>query len=218
MAPVAGELVTEELAYDGGRLVTVYVPPEPAQAVVFAADGGWHLSRLSEVIDGLGAASTMIVGVHGLSDDGGRLSEYVPGFDAERYAAHEAFFVDEVRRWVASRFDVSCPAERTAVWGASLGAELALSMGVRHPDIYGVVLAASPGAGYRPPKELSRPLPRAYLVAGRQEPFFLENAKRWADALEGAEADVALVEREGEHGGTFWFEEFPLMVAWAFGP
>ena len=39
MAPTAGELVTEALEYDGGRLVTVYVPSEPAEAIVFAADG-----------------------------------------------------------------------------------------------------------------------------------------------------------------------------------
>jgi hypothetical protein len=37
--PAAGELVTETLDYDGGRQVTVYVPPGPPRAVVFAGDG-----------------------------------------------------------------------------------------------------------------------------------------------------------------------------------
>ena len=37
--PAAGELVTERLDYDGGRQVTVYVPPDPPRAVVFADDG-----------------------------------------------------------------------------------------------------------------------------------------------------------------------------------
>src|ERR1700751_1981847 len=37
--PIAGELVTETLDYDGGRQVTVYVPPDPPQAVVFTGDG-----------------------------------------------------------------------------------------------------------------------------------------------------------------------------------
>ena len=73
-----------------------------------------------------------------------------------------------------------------------------------------------PGAGYRPPDVLSSPLPRVYLVAGRQEQFFLDNAPRWADALRGADADVAMMQRDGEHGGVFWGEEFPLMLAWAF--
>ncbi len=46
-------------------------------------------------------------------------------------------------------------------------------------------------------------LPRAYLVAGLQEPFFLENATRWADALRDAGADVVIAERDGPHGGAF---------------
>jgi enterochelin esterase-like enzyme len=148
MSPIAGELVTEALDYDGGRSITVYVPPDPTEAIVFAADGSWHIARLSEVIDGASGPSTMIVGVHGLSDDEGRLKEYVPGFDADRFAAHEKFFVDDVRQWVASRFGIALPLERTGVWGASLGGELALAMGLRHPDVYGAVFAASPGGGF----------------------------------------------------------------------
>ena len=61
------------------------------------------------------------------------------------------------------------------------------------------------------------PIPRAYLVAGTLEPFFLENATRWAVALRDAGADVVMTERAGSHGGAFWREELPLMVAWAFG-
>jgi hypothetical protein len=48
-------------------------------------------------------------------------------------------------------------------------------------------------------------------------PFFLENARRWMDALRRAGADVVMNERSGSHGGAFWRDEFPLMVAWAFG-
>lgn len=217
MSPTAGDLVTETFDYDGGRQVTAYVPPEPPEAVVFAGDGGWHISRLGGVLDSADVPPTMIVGVHGLPDDDGRLKEYVPGFDENRSAAHEQFFVEDVRGWVQSRFGVALLAERTAVWGASLGGELALAMGLRHPDIYGAVLSASPGAGYRPPAVMPSPLPRVYLVAGTQEPFFLENASRWADALRDVRADVVMMEREGSHGGAFWGEEFPLMVAWAFG-
>lgn len=215
---IAGELVTEALEDDGCRSVTAYIPPDPVEAVVFAADGAWHTSRLSEAVDRVDGPSTMIIGVHGPPDDDGRLAAYVSGFDAARFAAHERFFVEEVPRWVTSRFGVAMPAERTAVWGASLGGELALAMGLRHPDVYGVVLSASPGAGYPPPEVLPSPLPRTYLVAGRQEPFFLGNARRWADALREADAEVVMIERDGEHGDAFWGEELPLMVDWAFGP
>src|SRR5205807_1732687 len=121
----------------------------------------------------------MIVGVHGMADDDGRLREYIPGFDESRFAAYERFFVEAVPRWVQTRFGVALPAGRTAVWGASLGGEFALAMGVRRPDTYGVVFSASPGAGYKPPALMPSSLPRVYLVAGTDEPFFLDNATRW---------------------------------------
>ena len=36
---VSGDFVSESLEFGGGRQVTVYVPPEPPEAVVFAGDG-----------------------------------------------------------------------------------------------------------------------------------------------------------------------------------
>jgi pimeloyl-ACP methyl ester carboxylesterase len=147
--PMAGELVTETLDYDGGREVTVYVPPARPQAVVFAGDGQ-RISLWGGYLEAAGAAAAMIVGVHGLSDEMSRLHEYSPVFDSERFARHERFFVADVRRWVTSRFGVALPAERTAVFGVSAGGELALALGLRHPDIFGSVFSGSPGGGYKP--------------------------------------------------------------------
>jgi len=212
----SGEFVTETFEYDGGRQVTVYVPPEPPGAIVFAPDGQ-RISKWGRLLERAGVLSTMIVGVHGLTDEMPRLHEYSPGFEPERFAAHEKFFVENVRKWADSRFGLELRPERTAVFGVSAGGELALALGLRHPDVYGAVFCASPGGGYRPPAVMPSPLPRAYLVAGTQEPFFLENARRWTDALRDAGADVVMNERAGSHGGAFWREEFPLMVAWAFG-
>jgi enterochelin esterase-like enzyme len=213
----AGEVVTETFDYDGGRQVTVYIPADPPEAVVFAGDGQ-SISEWGGALEAADVPSTMIVGAHHLADETLRLHEYSPGFDPARFAAHEEFFVGDVRRWTRSRFGVALPADRTAVFGVSAGGELALAVGLRHPDVYGAIFCASPGAGYRPPVVMSSPLPRAYLVAGTLEPFFLENATRWAVALRDAGADVVMMERAGSHGGAFWREEFPLMVAWAFGP
>jgi enterochelin esterase-like enzyme len=212
----AGALVTENFGYDGGRPVTVYVPPDPPEAVVFAADGQ-RVARWGGLLEAADVPPTMIVGVHGLAGEMPRLHEYSPVFDVERFAAHEGFFVEDVGRWVRSRFEVALPAERTAVFGASAGGELALALGLRHPDVYGAVLSGSPGAGYQPPDLMPGSLPRVYLVAGTLEPFFLANANRWAAALRDAGADVVLSERVASHGSALWQGEFPLMVAWAFG-
>jgi enterochelin esterase-like enzyme len=216
MSSIRGELVTETFSYDGGRPVTVYVPPGPPEAVVFAGDGQL-ISQWGGVLEAAEVPPTMIVGTHRLDDEMLRLHEYSPAFDAERFAAHEKWFVEDVRPWVRSRFGVALPAERTAVCGVSASGELALAMGLRHPDVYGAVFCASPGAGYRPPAVMPKPLPLVYLVAGTLEPFFLENAARWNVALREAGGDVVMTERVGSHGDAFWREEFPLMVAWVFG-
>jgi enterochelin esterase-like enzyme len=211
------QLVTETFAYDGGRQVTAFVPSEPPEAIVFAGDGQL-ITPWGELLEGAaGVPPTMVVGAHRLVDEVARLHEYSPVFDAERFAAHERFFVDDVREWVGSELGVSLAADRTAVFGVSASGELALAVGLRHPDVYGAILCASPGAGYQPPGDMSGSLPRTYLVAGTLEPFFVENATRWADALREAGADVVMAERIGNHGDPFWQEELPLMVAWAFG-
>ena len=214
--PIAGELVTETLLdYDGGRQVTAYVPPSAPEGVVFAGDGQL-ISQWGGLLEAADVPSTMIVGVHGLTEEMPRLHEYSPVFDAERFAAHEKFFVEDVGRWARSRLGVDLPAERTAVFGYSAGGELALALGLRRPDVYGAIIAGSPGGGYKPPDVLPGSLPRVYLFGGTLEPFFLDNATRWAIALREAGADVAMSERAVPHGARQWREEFPVMVGWAF--
>ena len=109
----------------------------------------------------------MIISAHRLDDETLRFHEYSPGestaafaFDPERFAAHEQFFVQDVRRWAQSRFDIALPADRT-VFAVPASGELALAIGLRRPDIYGAVFCASPGGGYRPPAVMPSSLPRA---------------------------------------------------------
>jgi enterochelin esterase-like enzyme len=208
--------VTETFPYDNGRQVTVYVPPDPPEALVSAGDGKM-IAQWGRLLEAADVPPTMIVGVHRHADETLRLHEYSPTFDAERFAAHERFFVEDVGAWTRSRFGVRLPVDRTAVCGVSASAELALALGLRHPDVYGAIFAASPGGGYRPPDVMPNPLPRTYLVGGRREPFFLANAARWTAALRGAAADVVMRKRIAGHDDTMWRDEFPLMVAWAFG-
>ena len=212
----AGEFVTETFDYDDGRPVTVYIPPDPPEAIVFAGDGEM-IARWGTLLETADVSPTMIVGVHRAADERLRLHEYSPKFDPERFAAHERFFVKDVGAWVRSRFGVILPSERTAVFGVSAGGELALALGLRHSERYGAIFSASPGVGYRPPDAMPSRLPRTYLVAGKLEPFFLDNAARWAAALRDATADVVMKERAAGHDDDMWRREFPLMIRWAFG-
>lgn len=142
----------------------------------------------------------MIVGMHRSADETQRLHEYSPAFDPDRFAAHERFFVDEVGDWIRSRCGVALAPDRTAIFGVSAGGELALALGMRRPNVYGAVFCASPGAGYRPSPGIAHQIHRAYFVAGTQEPFFLHNATRWADALRAVGAEIVIMEREGAYG------------------
>ncbi len=213
---ISGEFVTETFDYDDGRPVTVYLPPVPPEAIVFAGDGQM-ISQWGTSLEAADVPSTMIVGVHRAGDETLRLHEYSPKFDPERFAAHERFFVEDVGGWVRSRFGVTLPCERAAVFGVSAGGELALALGLRNPEFYGAIFSASPGGGYRPPDAMPSRVPRTYLVAGKREPFFLDNAARWAAALHDAAADVVMIQRAAGHDAEMWQREFPLMVQWAFG-
>jgi enterochelin esterase-like enzyme len=216
-SPSSGRFVTDTLTgYDRGRQVTVYVPPASPEAIVFAGDGQ-YFAQWGRLLESSGTPSTMIVGVHGLTDDTSRLNEYSPVFDESRFKAHEEFFVGVVGQWVQSRFGVALPAEQSAVFGYSAGGELALALGLRHPETYGTVISGSPGGGYKPVGAMPTSLPRVYLFGGTRERFFLDNATRWALALRQAGADVAMNEQDVSHGAEFWREQFPYMLAWAFG-
>ena len=208
--------MTETFAYDGGRAVTVYVPAVEPTALVLAGDGPM-IARWGSRLEEPDVRSVMIVAAHRAADETTRLHEYSPGFDEDRFTAHERFLIGDVRTWIRSRFGAQPPTARTAAFGVSAGGELALALGLRHPDVFGAVLCASPGGGYQPPTRLGEVLPRVYLTAGTREPFFRENAARWARALTRAGGEVEATERNGTHGGAFWRDELPLMVRWAFG-
>ena len=102
--PIAGDLVTATFDYDGGRQVTVYVPADGPEAVVFAGDGQL-ISHWGGYLEAADLPPTMIVGAYRTDekDETVRIHEYSLPFDAVRFAAHESFFVEDVRRWVRSR-------------------------------------------------------------------------------------------------------------------
>ena len=185
---VSGEFVTETFDYDGGRQVTVYVPPDPPEAVVFAGDGQF-ISQWGEVLETADAPSTMIVGVHGLADETPRLHS------TRRPCPGTVRGTREVLRRGRP------PMDGGAVWSSA----------ARRPH-RGVRGLGGRGAGARHRASASRHLRCGLLRLARRglptacadaelasarvprrrtlEPFFLENATRWAAVLRDAGADV----------------------------
>ena len=70
--------MTEMIDYDGGRQVTVYIPPEPPEAVIFTGDGQL-VSRWGRVLEAADVGSTMIVGAHRSGDETLRLHGVLTG-------------------------------------------------------------------------------------------------------------------------------------------
>ena len=210
-----GELVSETFPFDGGRQVSVYVPTRPVETILYCGDGQL-LPAWGSDLEREDLPSTMIVGVHRLANETLRLHEYSAKFDPARFKAHENFLIEDVRSRVSSRFGINLPAGRTVAYGVSASAELALALAVRHPDIFGAVFAASPGAGYRPVDEMLGAMPPTYLVAGTHESFFLDNARRWFDALRNKNRKVVLKERDAGHDDAMWRAELPKMLSWSF--
>jgi len=57
---LSSEFVTGKFDYDGGRQVTVYVPPGPPEGIVFAGDGQ-RIAKWGRLLEKADAPSTMIV-------------------------------------------------------------------------------------------------------------------------------------------------------------
>ena len=175
---VSGGFVTETFEYDGGRQVTVYTPSDPPEAIVFAGDGQ-GISKWGRLLEKADVPPTMIVGVHGLTDETLRLHEYSPGFEPERFAAHETFFVEDVRRWTESRFGVALPTEPASQCSASRRVESWPSLLGFGIHVYTARSSAPRLARRQKPPGVMRPssLPRTYLVAGTQEPVLPRETK-----------------------------------------
>lgn len=210
-----GKLLSKRFSYDNGREVTAYLPNRPVELIIYCGDGQL-LPQWGFDLEHDHLPSTMIVGTHCHPDETIRLAEYSAKLDPKIFLAHENFMINDVRSWVRSSLDIVLPPKRTVTYGVSASAELALALGNRHSDLFGWIFSASPGAGYKPTKIIIDKMPPTYLVAGMQEPFFLDNALRWADALTVNGNEVIMEKREAGHDDLMWRKELPKMISWAF--
>jgi enterochelin esterase-like enzyme len=231
--PVLGRLedhLVDSAALGGRRAVTVYLPPNHDAAagpypVVYATDGQFfapYARRVDAAIAAGRVRPLVVVAAHAASFDpaqGGNLRalEYLLGFDARRYAAHERFFVEELSAWAEARFGVAADREARAVFGCSDGGGHALTTGVFHAGRFGHVLAYSAGT---PPVgsehwESTAP-PRIQLCAGTLEPAFYGATAAWSLYLSRLGVAHEFTEAVSGHELLQWVEELPASLARAF--
>lgn len=70
-----------------------------------------------------------------------RMQEYVQT-GSKAFEAHEKWFIEEVLPWAEKEFGASRKREERIVFGSSNGGPFSLTMGARHPDLFGNVAGA----------------------------------------------------------------------------
>jgi len=218
------EYQIESVSLGETRKVTVILPPghrpRTQCPAVFCADGEAVVGfsdRLGDAIKKDRAPPVILVGVH--SSDRNRPKEYIDGADKRRFAAHERFFTDEVFRWAIAEFNLSAERPLCGIFGFSNGGAFALSMGARHRDRFGVVIAFSIAGGPDRVAESEysrRPIAKYYLSTGTREKPFCKTVRAVAQLLHKHGVEHIFTERCAGHDFNFWDSELPEAIRWAF--
>lgn len=216
------------------RGVIVYRPPahgtDPVAGVIYLGDGG-AVHGIAPYLDTLIVSGhlprVMLVGIPSAMPGPGdptdrdvRAMEYLWDFEPgnQRFLAHERFVLDEVIPWAEARYGAPRVREERAVWGMSNSAAWAIRMGLRHPETFGIVLAASPGGVQSDAGAGARLVPptRFLIQAGVLEPAFHRIALAWRDSLRARSLDCTLREVAAGHDWLYWSERFPDLVRWGW--
>lgn len=171
--------------------------------VIFCADGGVVRELAQQTL----AAVPNLTFVGVTTRPQFRSGEYVIGRDARAFARHERFFTETVPAWCREHLGLPLDRERMAVCGFSHGGAFAVAMGLRHPGLFGRVIALSVAG--RPVEDFAHPAPRldttfALAVGTREGGGMRSYMKRLAKWLRdgGASTDYRTV--PGGHTMTTW--------------
>lgn len=230
--PVVGSVydhAVESEALGEPRRVTVYRPAGhsigDATPVVYATDGNMfapYARRLDAAIESGECPSVVVVAAHAAAFDpiegNVRAAEYLPGFDEQRFDAHQRFFVDELAGWAEHELGVPSEPAKRGVFGCSDGGGHALMVARLHHDRFGHVFAYSTGM----PPELGAPWdttshPFIHLCAGTLEGPFHQATEAWAGYLNMHGARYHFTDRVAGHDLIQWCEELPRALTRAWG-
>ena len=207
------------------RTVSVYLPSptRKIEFVVYMSDGD-ATESYAHILEPLVEAGELppiaLIGTHSgvyrgnveLSRDDTRRNvralEYVPSLDPSRFQQHETFFTREVLSWAEKEYPLPTTAESRVVFGFSNGGSFSATMGIRHPELYGSVIACAI-AGDRYDLSKSPKLSNEFfLVTGTWDARFHSNVEYLHKTLKKAKVKCRLAVRAAEHDGKMWQEEF----------
>ncbi len=203
------------------RRIFVYTPPGydprgPACSLLVVFDGREYVGAVDAptTLDNLIGAGKIGPTVAVFVDNANPLSR---GRELNDRPPMADFLARELRPWIRARWNVSEDPARAVVAGSSSGGIAAVAAALRHPEVFGNVLAQS-GAYfdeadgpigdewvYRRLIEEPKPPVRFYLDVGRYEPLFSVNASRHLrNVLRAKGCEVHYAEFCGGHDYSQW--------------
>lgn len=209
------------------RNVKVWLPPghDPKKnyPVFYTCDGMLNVRmKLVEplIADGTIPPIIIVAIMHGPNM---RMSEYLPQTSPRDFDAHEKWFIEEVLPWAEKEFGASKDRMERIVFGSSNGGPFSLTMGARHPDLFGNVVGAMVYALALPKwkKELAeqpKETQRYILYAGSKD----KNGMRENAGVEkvlkerGYQVSSSVIEGEG-HTNALNQRMLPKLLEEAFG-
>ena len=155
------------------------------------------------------------MGLHNSEDT--RNFDYVFGLHEARYLSHEHFVLHEVIPFLKQETHLKFSRNKCGVFGYSNGAVFSHSMAVRHPETFGVSIVFS-ATGNRVdralyPTELTTAF---YLSAGTQDRHCRKATYSIARTLHRQGLHYKFTERDARHDLSYWVQELPLAIEWAF--
>jgi predicted alpha/beta superfamily hydrolase len=191
-------------------------------ATAFVPGQHWRLGEMADMLIAEGRVQPLIiVGVH--HSGHGRLHEYTPTKDPRLGGglakAYGRMLIEEVKPFIDRRYRTRPGREQTGLGGSSLGGLSTMYLGLRHPEVFGLLAVMSPSVwwGKRAilryvPRVKPKPDTRIWLDMGTAESKHgLADARRLRSALVQAgwreDVDLAYSEHEGAtHTEAAWAE------------
>ncbi len=207
---------------DHERPVFVYLP-EPDESrvdwpVIYMADGG-NAMDYGPIAEALArtcqAQPVILVGIgnqipgEGQNGSDLRAADYLWGRNPDRFAAHERFLLEDVIPLAEGSFGASSEAGRRMLSGSSNGAGWAVAMGLRHPDLFGSVAAAS--FGWPDALEAAEDMPAGvnfFISAGIYEPRIQTRSLEAADRIRTAGGQAQFIGYVTGHSPLAFYQLF----------
>lgn len=225
---VTEEFKVESKQPDLGRKVTVYLPAGYAGGtarypVLYLNDafGALKFGKIVTILDNLIAWKTIppliVVLVPSVKD---RIAEY------SMNPAFEGYFVHELVPAIDLRYRTRQSPEHRGIGGISAGATAALSLAIRHPDIFRKCIAQSTATRLVPLIRLARTGPArplsVYFDVGSFESDFngrdlVDSSRRLRDALRAHGCTVRYQEINEGHGWANWRARTRDALSFLFG-